>query len=77
MPIENAQNLKIFPLQTTHEKTMSAKLSPALKALLTASHARGSALPVPAKIDSLFDSVYKSAKSVGLGHDIVLTLSVS
>jgi hypothetical protein len=56
---------------------MSGKLSPALKALLVASHARGSAIPASAKLDTLFDSVYKSAKSVGLGRDTVLTLSVS
>lgn len=59
-----------------HRSVMSGKLSPALKALLGARHAKGSAIAAPAKLDTLFDSVYHSAKAVGLGHDTVLTLSV-
>lgn len=57
---------------------MSAKFSPALKALLTASHARGGAIPAPAhvKLQGLFDSITKSAKEVGVGIETVLTLSV-
>lgn len=54
-------------------------LTPALKALLKAPHARGSAIPAPprAASDALFDHIKSSAESNGIGHAAWLTLSVS
>lgn len=56
----------------------STKLSPALKALIAAPHARGTALPAPslAVTDRLFDSIRASATSNGIGSSTWLTLSV-
>lgn len=65
-----------------HYSTMSAaatKLSPALKALISAPHARGSALPAPPKsvCTDLFTRISSSGRHHGLGLDSWLCLSTA
>ena len=72
--------LRMAPPSGSHStrSDMSTKLSPALKALLKAPHARGAALPAPPRpvSDALFDALRKSAAANGVGHQTWLTLSV-
>lgn len=67
------------PLARNSSTRMSAtKLSPALKALIAAPHARGKPLPSPpaATTSALFDALRSSAKSNGVGNAAWVTLSV-
>jgi hypothetical protein len=55
----------------------AVKLSPALKALIAAPHAMGSAIPAPSRpiITSLFDGIRSRGESGGVGSESWLTLS--
>ena len=55
----------------------AAKLSPALKSLISAPHARGGALPSPNNIKSLFQRISDSARSNDLGIRTWLCLSTA
>lgn len=57
---------------------MPAKLSAALKVILKAPHAKGTAIPAPASAitEKLFNSLKTSAAANGLGSEAWLTLSV-
>lgn len=67
-----------LPPTTRPPPAMPSKLSPSLKALLKAPHARGTALPSPSPLvlSKLFDSIAHSAAEKGVGADAWLTLSV-
>lgn len=72
-----SQHTQRFLTNSTMSSASATKLSPALKSLINAPHARGASLPSPPHIKSLFQRVEKDAQSKDIGIRIWLCLSTA